>query len=115
LNVTPREYSCNIFNFLLTFLLTSFLLFSPRDAEEKKEEKKKKKKKKKTKKRKTSQTTLGPDPAFTATPATPPRTTGEEEDRASVDAPSTAGAAPAPGTTEPLSTGVICLKRIYNF
>jgi hypothetical protein len=35
----------------------------------------------------------------------PPHAAGEEEDRASVDASSTAGAAPAPSTTEPPQHG----------
>jgi hypothetical protein len=35
----------------------------------------------------------------------PPRAAGEEEDRASADAPSIVGAATAPGMTEPPSAG----------
>jgi hypothetical protein len=46
-----------------------------RDAKEKKEEKKRRKK------RKTGPATPGLDLAATATPATPPSTAGEEEDR----------------------------------
>jgi hypothetical protein len=81
----------------LTYLFSSsFLpLALPRDAEEEKEEKKRKKR------RKTGQTTLGPNPASTAAPATPPRATGEEEDRASTDAQPAAGATKAPSATEP--------------
>jgi hypothetical protein len=70
-----------------------------RDAEEKKEEKKTRKK------RKLGQTTLGPDSASIATPAMPPHATGEEEDRASTDAPSAPGADPAPGMIEAHSAG----------
>jgi hypothetical protein len=70
-----------------------------RDAKEKKEEKKGRKK------RKIGQATPGPDPATTATPTTPLRTAGEEEDRASADAHSAPGATLAPSTTEPPSTG----------
>jgi hypothetical protein len=70
---TPRECSCTkTFTSCLTFPLTSFPPFLSRDAEEKK--------------RKTGQTTPGPDPAATATPTTPRRAAGEEEDRASTDA-----------------------------
>jgi F0F1-type ATP synthase membrane subunit b/b' len=96
----PHECSCTkTFTFHLTFPLTSFPLSLSRDAEEKKEEKKRRKK------RKTGQATLGPDPAATATPTTPPRAIGEEEDRASTDTQSAPGAASAPSMTEPPSAG----------
>jgi hypothetical protein len=68
--------------YLLPYLSTNLIPppFPSRDAEEKKEEKKRRKK------RKTGQATLGPNPATTAAPTTLPRATGEEKDRASMDA-----------------------------